>query len=527
MDESSKRWFKLAAGTDWESLTRVPTGAQVVERALRETWSQYPLRDLGWASDGEVTLTEEDRESHIHILGAPGEGKSKLLELLIRQDIDRGYGCCFLDPTPYGETAYKVLKYCIKQGVQKVLLIDPHDFPVVPVINPFHYSAPANVSVGNIMDTIRILWNDKGYEGTARINRYLPAILRALHQSKLTLHEALYFSDKHHPVYKHRRDQILDNLHPLDSSRVILESLFSSHTSKSIFNIEFESTIRRLNPFSDDVMKLIVGSNVEPINFQKMVSDGWVILVNLYPHGVWGDEQQRLLGTLVINEVIYAIHRLKASGWQGIYYLYVDEIGDYATKKLADVLDKERKSGLRFTVAHQRFNQITDENVLSAVKGSTKIKVLFNTQNRHDRDEMMRNMGYGGDLSDRAVSYELSNLSKQHCAIKINKNPPRITRIPDLPDVQVSAKVVQDFKKYLYRQPGYSTKSAILSEIDGRFRQTGNINPQQPSRTGRNESKRPDPKVAGSPAVPDGKPAGKARPRTSKRRPVKTFLTEE
>lgn len=60
---------------------------------LQEERSNYPLRELGYG-EGTVLLSEEDRESHIHVLGSPGEGKSKFLELLLRQDIDNGYGAC-------------------------------------------------------------------------------------------------------------------------------------------------------------------------------------------------------------------------------------------------------------------------------------------------------------------------------------------------------------------------------------------------------------------------------------------------
>lgn len=377
------------------------------------------------------------------------------------------------------------------------------------------------------MDTFRVLWGDKSADVTPNINKYLPAVLKALHAAEMTLHEAIYFSDQNHPVYRSRRTSILDTLHPLDTSRVHLETAFAPG-GRSVFNLEFGSTIRRLNPFFDDVMKLIVGSKTG-VDFMKMIREGWVILVNLDPQGVWGTEQQRLLGTLVINEIIYGIHRLQASGWRGVYYLYIDEVGDYATPKLAYVLDKKRKTGLRFTVAHQRFDQIEDANVLSAVKGSTKIKVLFNTQSRKDRDEMMRNMGYGGELQDRTVSYELSQLSKQYCAIKINKNPPRITRIPDIPDVEVSREELQAFKERLYRREWYSSREKVLTEINARFRPSElSIKPDESRGEARREpTKRRNKKVADSATVPDGRTDSQARPQSTKRRGVKTFLSEE
>src|ERR1700704_6255159 len=76
--------------------------------------SNHPIRALGHGSESEVDFTEEDRESPIHILGFPGEGKSKFLEHLISQDIQRGYGACLLDPSDNGDTAYKILRYCAK-----------------------------------------------------------------------------------------------------------------------------------------------------------------------------------------------------------------------------------------------------------------------------------------------------------------------------------------------------------------------------------------------------------------------------
>lgn len=443
------------------------------------------MRNLGWASDGETLLTEEDRESHIHILGAPGEGKSKFLELLIRQDIDRGYGCCLLDPNR-GDTVYSVLRYCIKKGVEKVLLIDPHDSFTrgrICTLNPFgrieyltgqgpRYNTRSSEAVGNTMDTMRILWGDKGAERTARIDKFLPAVLKALHKSRSTLHEAVYFSDQSHPVYKHRRSVILDSLHELDKDRVDLESAFA--TSKSLFNQEFASTIRRLNPFLDDLMKLMLGSNNAPVNFMKMVSEGWVVLVNLDPSRVWGIEQERLLGTLVVNELIFAVQRLidaqpKLAGRP--YYVYIDEAGKYATPKLAEILDYKRHIGIRFTLAHQRFAQFEDANVRSSVEGSAKIKVLFNTPSRQDRDYMIRMM-YGGDIPDRQVSYELGNLPKQQASIRINKQAPRITRIPDVPDIEVAPQVLADFKAQIYRNEFYLSKREILDEINARFTQS-------------------------------------------------------
>ena len=39
-----------------------------------------------------------DRRRHLYVIGKSGVGKTRLLELLMRQDISYGYGLCFIDP---------------------------------------------------------------------------------------------------------------------------------------------------------------------------------------------------------------------------------------------------------------------------------------------------------------------------------------------------------------------------------------------------------------------------------------------
>ena len=303
----------------WAELTPVPKAAKIIELVKQQALSKHPLRSLGLSDDGPLVLTEEDRESHIHILGSPGEGKSKFLELLLRQDIDSGYGACLLDPSDNGDTCYKVLKYAIKKGHKKIVLIDPHDirtFNAVPTIQPIHYKAPAPAVIGGLMDAIRVLWGQGSFTDTPRIQKYLPAVIAALHAAKMTLAEARYFMDNS-KVYEYRRMKIVESLHDYDLHRRHIESAFKNQYTFE----QFQSTVNRLQPFLDPTMELIFGSNENPLNFLDLVSQGYLILVNLDPEGVFGQEHQRLLGTIIINEITYAISRLRNSGWRGIFYL--------------------------------------------------------------------------------------------------------------------------------------------------------------------------------------------------------------
>jgi len=473
-----KPLFRRLTGKNLDEF-RLPSLGDIKRRLDKELTTNHPLRRLGVSQEGTQYFTEEDRESHIHILGSPGEGKSKFLEHLIRQDIERGYGACLLDPSDNGDTAYKILRYCAKIGFEKVCLIDPHhryktplDVPeVVPCINPLHAGAPPSAVIGDMMDTVRTLWGTKDFAETARIQKYLPAIIYTLHKAKMTLHESLYFTDHASPHYTRCRLEMLEKLHPVDRYRIALEEVFSTRTS---YMNEFSSTIRRLEPFLEDTMKLIFGGK-EAIPFTNLITDGWLILLNLDPQGIFGQEHQRLIGTVIINEITYAIHRLREHGWKGVYYLYIDEVGDYATPKLAYLLDKKRKSGLRVTLAHQGFDQIGDSQVLSSIYRSTKTKVLFNTKDPSDQKKMI-SMMYGGELNSEQTRYTLMKLKKQHAVVRVNKEDPATVRIPDVPDVDISQDVLKDFISKLYRLPWYHHPKAVLEEINARFK------PQQSGR---------------------------------------------
>lgn len=497
----NKAIYRKITGRKLEDI-KPPTLADHRARVEKQLSSNHPIRSLGLSAAGQVYFTEEDREAHIHILGSPGEGKSKFLEHLIRQDIDRGYGACLLDPSDNGDTAYKILRYCAKIGFEKVCLIDPHhrygDFAVVPCINPLHQGAPPSAVIGDMMDTVRTLWGTKDFAETARIQKYLPAVIYALQKGGYTLHESLFFTDHTNRYYTSRRMEMIEKLHPADRYRIALEEVFKT---RSFYLNEFASTIRRIEPFLEDTMKLIFGGK-DAIPFTKLITEGWLILLNLYPQGIFGQEHQRLIGTVIINEITHAIHRLREHGWRGIYYLYIDEVGDYATPKLAYLLDKKRKSGLRVTLAHQGFDQIGDGQVLSSIYRSTKTKVLFNTKDPSDQKKMI-SMMYGGDLNSEQTRYALMKLKKQHAVIRVNKEDPVTVRIPDIPDVDIAPDVLKEFISKLYRQPWYHHPQAVLEEINARFKpqqsrsgiDQNEINPPQSVKTERPNDRHSDVKT--------------------------------
>ena len=190
---------KFMLGETYEELTRTPSIEELLKRQEKRMRSGRPLFSLGMGKEGEMWITEEERENHFHVLGTTGEGKSKLLEQMARYDIDHDNPFLFLDSSAGGKTAYDLLSYCAAKGKKKVIFIEPESLfsrGKVIGLNPFLYeSSLENACVNNVADTVRVIFGDDESK-TPMISKYLPAILHVLLKAKATLYEALYFSEE-------------------------------------------------------------------------------------------------------------------------------------------------------------------------------------------------------------------------------------------------------------------------------------------------------------------------------------------
>jgi len=466
-------------------LDTLPSTDDIENDIARELTSAYPLVPLGrTAEHATFNITEEER-THTHILGLPGQGKSKLLELFMRHDVDRllkdksAPGFCLIDSSDFGNTCNKMLRYCREKGFKKIIIIDPNDMrnPVigkVPAINIFgklvereagmlRYSVSKHEAVAKVRNTLRILWESDGFAMEARINLFLRALTEVLWEANGTLSDLIYFTAKSNEQYESKRKYMIQRLRENDQARVTLEEVFQ-HMPPHVFQTEFGSTIRRLNPIFEGNLPLFLGSHVDAIDFPKLLGDGWIVLANLDPKS-WDLPQQRFLGTLIIQEVISAQYQLVARGRKIPLFLYVDEVGRYATETLSELIDYKRTSNLKLVVAHQRYSQIKNKNVMDGIS-SSQFKVLFYAD-PDDRDRMLKTMFYG-KMKEKA-SEAFHDLEVQHAVVKVGKIPPRKIRLLDIGEIAENEDKDLEFKKELYRQPWYKTRAQVIGQMNARF----------------------------------------------------------
>lgn len=437
--------------------------ADVVNKRLAQSQSKYPLRLLGRTEDGRLYISEEERAVNYHIIGAPGEGKSKFIVYNAIEDIKLGHGICVLDPTSNGSTAQEILQFCASKGVEKVCYIDHatlYGQKKVATIRPLWGNEsdeviyPDKASVDGVMETIQILFNISRLTETSRMKLRLEALFRSLIRNKGTLYETKYFSRYNDP-------RKFDFLGADDDSELLLEEFKTPNLYKQYFS----STVNALGPFQQEPLSLMLSSDTG-IDFKKMLREKWVILVNLCPAGNFNFFDSQLLGVLIISQIIQAADTLNRNNWKGRHYLYIDEAGRFATKQVDDILASRRHIGLSLIIAHQFFKQFENERVLESISQNTGVKVMFNVRESVDRLRMMKSLGYGGQITPDMASYANQNLPKQYAIIRKNKETPIKIRTPD---VHVPTKDIDSYIAKLLEQPWYKTRFQIKTEINARL----------------------------------------------------------
>ena len=347
---------------------------------------------IGQSDTGQpVIISEKARTTHMQIVGATGSGKSKLLENMIRADIEAGRGLCLMDPN--GELYKDIVRWTAACGwhkARRIHLLNPHMENYGFGFNPLSGSADPSVIVDAAVSAVSQVFGGQDMRQTPRLARILRTLFATLHAANLTVAEATRVLD---PVAgRDVRDLLIDDM----TDPMIAGQLrdISALEPREMLTIT-ESTMNRLMAFlAPPVVRQIVGQS-DGVDFRRVMDDGEILLVNLNPGKVMSDDNARLLGTLFVN-ALFANARTRGQG-QRPFYLYIDECYRYLTDDVERILDEGRKYGLHLILAHQRLDQLAaaGDKIMSAVMTNAKTKIVFGGLTPEDA-EIMESFLYMG-----------------------------------------------------------------------------------------------------------------------------------
>jgi len=325
-------------------------------------------QDLPKAGSGEVSvfgttnyhnnfddfgIKREDRRRHLYVVGKSGSGKSKLLELLIKEDIESGKGVAVLDP--HGDLVDNLMEFVPKDRIKDVIYFDPADtnFPIA--FNPMESVDEAykmQVTIGFIQ-IFKKLFGSNWTDRLEHVLRYtVLALLDSPNTTVLSILKMLTDKNYRQNIVSRIKDNVVKNF---------WVSEFAGWSEK--FDAEaITPLLNKVGQFvATNMIRNIIGQPVNKFNIRE-VMDGQKILFMKVSKGLLGEENSGLMGAMIITKMYQAAMSradMKEEDRKD-FYLYVDEFQNFATDTFAEILSEARKYRLNLTIAHQYMGQLSD-----------------------------------------------------------------------------------------------------------------------------------------------------------------------
>lgn len=358
-----------------------------------------------------VKMTRDDRRRHLYIIGQTGTGKSYLMQNIMRQDMENGDGCCYIDP--HGEAIDFLLGTVPKNRADDVIVFDPSDLERPLAINFLEYD-PAfpeqkTFIVNELLNILDRMYDLKA-TGGPMFEQYLRNTLMLLMEypeKGFTLME----------VPKVLADAEFRRSLLVNCQNIIVKEFWEKEAEKAGGEAALANMVpyitSKFNVFiANDYMRPIIGQSKSSLNFADIMNNKKILVVNL-SKGKVGDLNSQLLGAIIVGKLTQAaLARVNIPQEQrNDFYLYIDEFQNYTTPSISTILSEARKYRLCLGIAHQFIGQLP-EDISKAVFGNIGSMALFRV-GPEDADFLVK------FLEPVFSSYDLVNLDNRNALMKL------------------------------------------------------------------------------------------------------------
>ncbi|MDD5074375.1 MAG: type IV secretion system DNA-binding domain-containing protein, partial [Candidatus Peribacteraceae bacterium] len=294
----------------------------------------------------------EDRRRHLYVVGKSGVGKSKLLELLIQEDLDRGRGVAVLDP--HGDLVDCVLRHVPKNRIDDVVLFDPGDTEFPIAFNPLAKVDEAykmQLTIG-FLDIFKKLFGDNWSYRLEHVLRYTTlALLDSPNTTVLSILKMLNDKNYRQKIVARIQDNVVKSF---------WVSEFAAWSEK--FDAEaITPLLNKVGQFvATNMIRNIIGQPTTRFDIREVMDKKKILLMKV-SKGLLGEENSSLLGSMIITKM-YQAAMSRASMEEedrADFYFYVDEFQNFATDTFYEILSEARKYHLNLTIAHQYMGQLS------------------------------------------------------------------------------------------------------------------------------------------------------------------------
>jgi len=314
-------------------------------------------------------IKADDRRRHMYVIGKTGMGKTNLLENLVIQDIQHGYGVAYIDP--HGDTAEKLIRAIPPSRVNDVIYFNPsdQDFPVAFNVMEHVSAEYRHLVASGLVGVFKKIWADSWGPRLEYILRN--AILALLEYPGSTLLGVMRIL-----VDKEYRKRVVEKI-----TDPVVRSFWVDEYTKwndRVLQEVIAPIQNKVGQFlSSSLIRNIVGQTVSSFDVRDIMDNRKILIMNL-SKGRIGEDNSALIGAMMITKIqLAAMGRVDISeDARKDFYLYVDEFQNFATESFGNILSEARKYRLNLVLANQYILQI-EEPVRDAIFGNAGTIISF------------------------------------------------------------------------------------------------------------------------------------------------------
>lgn len=321
----------------------------------------------------EIRIKTEDRFRHFYVIGQTGTGKSSVIQVLARQDIDLGNGLCVMDP--HGDLANDLMPFVPRERADDVIYFDPADLARPMGLNLLEASTPDEkqmVAQDAMNMMIKLFGNeifgpriqDYFRNGVLTLMDYpggsaLTDIVRLFTDDDFQKERRRTLKD---PIVKAWWDYTYAKMGDREKAEII-----------PYFQAKFGGFI------TNSMMRNIIGQTKSSFDMFDVMQKKKILFINL-SKGVLGDFNSKLLGMIMVSKVQVSAMRRQSleKNERQDFFLYVDEFQNYITDSIESILSEARKYRLGLIVAHQYLGQLHKSDALTKSDVNLKDAIFGN-----------------------------------------------------------------------------------------------------------------------------------------------------
>lgn len=337
-------------------------------------------------------IDSKGRSQHTHVIGATNSGKSRFLLSQIIQDIKAGRGVCVIDP--HDELIDHIRDWLAKNETvaqrRIIRLLDLNDQEYSFGFNPLAVDddRKINATVDQAVNAMASVMGGEDLTQTPLLRMTLHAICTALASARLTLEEAQYLVNPRFPTERHAITSTITN----PTWKRVWDSFNEmAERHPKMYMEYFQAAERRFIPFiADENVRAILGQNQNTLDLKQAMDESEILLVNVSRTGGFvASESSQIIARLLINNLIakaYTREPRKARPFN----LFVDEVQNFLSGDIPEILSQCRKFGLYLTLSHQYLGQLKDAGdlVYAGVMGTARNKIAFSVDDPSDAQEL-------------------------------------------------------------------------------------------------------------------------------------------